>query len=144
MWLNPVVLSRKKFGKLRFCVDLRLVNDLVDFNRFELPLIQRTIQSLRDQKYFSILDLEDGYLQVNLSEKDREKTTFLNGYGRLMQFKRMPQGYKNAPSVFQRGMSIVLKEFIPSKCICYIDDILIYGKTEEEHDENVKAVMNRL
>ena len=144
MWLNPVVLTRKKTGAMRFCIDLRRVNELVDLDRFELPLIHNVVRSLHGQRYFSIIDLKDGYFQVELCEKYREKTAFLDGAGRLMQFRKMPQGYKNSPAIFQRGMQLILKDLIPSKCIAYIDDILVFGKDKAEHKNNLKSVMGRL
>ena len=144
LWLNPVVIIRKKTGAIRFCIDLRRVNDLVDLDRFELPRIQDTIRSLHGQKYFSIVDLKDGYFQVDIEEKDREKTTFIDGIGRLMQFRKMPQGFKNSPAIFQRGMQLILKDHIPSKCVVYIDDILIFGRNKDEHDRNLELVTDRL
>lgn len=72
--------------------------------------------------------------QVKIEEHYREETSFLDGSGRLMQYCRMPLGYKNAPSIFQRGMSFVLSGLVGDKCFVYIDDILIFVKTLEEHD----------
>ena len=91
-----MVLTRKKTGAMRFCIDLRRVNELVDLDRFELPLIHSVVRSLHGQRCFSIIDLKDGYFQVELCEKYREKTAFLDGAGRLMQSWKMPQGYKNS------------------------------------------------
>ena len=135
---------RKKTGAMRFCIDLRRVNELVDLDRFELPLIHSVVRSLHGQRCFSIIDLKDGYFQVELCEKYREKTAFLDGAGRLMQFRKMPQGYKNSPAIFQRGMQLILKDLIPSKCIAYIDDILVFGKDKAEHKNNFESVMGRL
>ena len=144
LWLNPVVLVRKKTGSLRFCVDLRRVNDLVDLDSFDIPIIRETVKSLYGMEYFSLLDLQDGYFQVPIHNEDREKTAFLDGSNRLMQFRRLPQGFKNAPSLFQRGMTLVLRGLINSRCIVYIDDILIFGRSLEEHDKNLAIVKSRL
>ncbi|KAG0433115.1 Transposon Ty3-G Gag-Pol polyprotein [Dictyocoela muelleri] len=95
LWLNPIVLNRKKTRDLRFTLDLRKVNELVGLDKFELPNIQHLIRSLHGMKYFSVLYLKDGYFQVPLSVKDREKTTFLDPNQRMLQFTKMPQGYKN-------------------------------------------------
>ena len=140
LWLNPVVLTRKKSGALRFCVDLRKINDLVQLDSFELPLIQECIRTLHGKTHFSIIDLKDGYFQVPIHPADKEKTTFLDGKGRLMQFTKMPQGYKNAPAIFQRGMTTILGDLLHSKCIVYIDDILIYGESKADHDRNLQLV----
>lgn len=142
-WLNPVVLTRKKNGNLRFCVDFRRLNDLVDLDSFELPRINELFITLRDMKYFSLIDLKDGYFQVEINKSDREKTAFFTG-NKLMQFKKMPQGFKNSPAVFQRVMSHILKDYIGKICLCYIDDILIFGKTKCEHEKNFKKIKERL
>lgn len=110
-WLNPVVLVRKKTGALRFCVDFRRLNDLVEIDGYPLPKIQTLISSLKGQKIFSVIDLKDGFFQVDINEEDKVKTAFYTGK-RLMQFRKMPQGYKNSPSVFQRVMTLVLESLI--------------------------------
>ncbi|KRH94222.1 KRAB-A domain-containing protein [Pseudoloma neurophilia] len=143
-WLNPVLLTRKKTGKLRFCLDLRRLNDLVDLDEFVLPNITEVIRSLGNQKIFSIIDLKDGFWQVPLREEDRCKTAFLDARNRLMQFTKMPQGFKNFPAIFQRGMHIILQDMIGTCCFCCLDDILVFGRDKEEHDNNVREVKKRL
>jgi hypothetical protein len=135
LWLNPVVLVRKKNGKLRFCVDFRRLNELVELDSYQIPKISEITGMLRDQKYFSTIDLKDGFFQVPIAPGDREKTTFFTGK-KLMQFKNMPQGYKNSLAIIQRFMNIVLKDLLGTCCLVYIDDVLVYGKTKEEHDKN--------
>jgi hypothetical protein len=98
-WLNPVVLVRKKTGELRFCIDLRKLNDMVATEVFELPRISKIFLHVRNMKCFSVVDLKDGFFQIKINPVDREKTTFSTG-SRLMQFRRMPQGYKNSSSNF--------------------------------------------
>ena len=142
-WLNPVVLVRKKNGDLRFCVDFRKLNELVVQDGYELPRIPELIGSLHGNHYFSSLDLKDGFYQVPIATRDKEKTAFYTGE-RLMQFTRMPQGYRNSPAIFQRVMTLVLEGLIGKACLVYIDDILIFGKTETEHDDNFKRVLERL
>ena len=143
LWLNPVVLVRKSSGKLRFCADFRRLNDLVDQDGYELPRIQEIISSLNGNKWFSVLDLKDGFFQINLRLEDREKTAFYTGK-RLMQFVKMPQGYKNSPSVFQRAMYFILGDLLGSVCLAYIDDILVFGKTIQEHDSRLEMVLIKL
>lgn len=144
LWLNPVVLRRKKNGELRFCVDLRRINDLVPLDGYSQPKITELIAELRGHKWFSTLDLKDGYFQVPIRKEDREKTTFDDGSGRLMQFTRMPQGYKNSSGIFQRVMNIVLQGLIGKSCLVYLDDILIFGRSVEEHNCNLRQVRERL
>lgn len=142
-WLNPIVLTRKKNGKLRFCVDLRRLNDITESDNYPLPRIQDLLASLNKMKFFSVIDLENGFFHVSIKETDKEKTAFYCG-NRLMQFRKMPQGYKNSPSIFQRCMNMILGELIGRACICYIDDILIFGNTEEEHQDNFNKVLQKL
>jgi uncharacterized membrane protein YfbV (UPF0208 family) len=106
-----VVIVRKKSGAIRFWVDFRRLNDLVDLDRYEIPKISTIISQLRDMKYFTTIDLEDGFFQVEINPSDKEKTAFFTG-NRLMQFTRMPQGFKNSPAIFQRTMNIVLKDLL--------------------------------
>ena len=143
MWLNPVVLVRKKAGKVRFCIDFRRLNDLVTQDNYEIPRITELMSQLRDQRYFTGIDLKDGFFQISVNPEDRSKTAFYTG-SRLLQFKKMPQGFKNSPAVFQRSMDYVMKGLIGKGCIVYIDDILVYGKTRDEHDANLKQVLKRL
>ena len=92
----------------------------------------------------SVIDLKDGYFQADVAEKYREKMASLVGIGRLMQFGKMPHGFKNSPAFFQGGMQFVPKGPIPCKCVVYIDYILVFGSNKEEHDRNFKGVMYRL
>jgi hypothetical protein len=142
-WLNPVVLVRKPSGKLRFCIDLRRLNDCVTLDAYNLPRIDEVFIAIRDMKYFSVIDLKDGYFQIPIEESDQEKTTFAVG-NRLMKFKMMPQGFKNSPAIFQRVMNIILEGLIGKCCISYMDDILIFGENEESHDKNFSDVQRRL
>ena len=95
------------------------------------------IRTLYNKKHFSIIDLKDGYFQVPLSIQDREKTAFLTPDKRLFQFKVMPQGYKNSPAIFQRGMTMILEGLLDVACVVYLDDILIFGENQSEHDKNL-------
>ncbi|MGL6121342.1 MAG: reverse transcriptase family protein, partial [Fusobacteriaceae bacterium] len=140
LWLNPVVLVRKKTGDLRFCVDLRKLNSLVELDRFEIPRINEIIAQLRNAKYFTLIDLKDAYFHVEINEDDRKKTAFYSGK-RLMKFRKMPQGFKNAPAIFQRAMNIIFKDKLNDGVLVYIDDLLVYGKTEEEHNDNLRYVL---
>lgn len=142
--VEPCDFYKKKDESIRFFIDLRRVNHLVELDEFALPNIQKIVRSLKDMAISGVINLEDGYFQVNLKKEDREKTAFLYGRNRLMQFKKMPQGFKNSPAIFQRGMQHILEGLLEVCCFCYIDDILIFGKEREEHNANVKKVPDRL
>ncbi|KRH92972.1 LTR retrotransposon, partial [Pseudoloma neurophilia] len=144
IWLNPVVLTTKKNGETRFCLDLRWLNKLVSLDEYCVPKIEELIVMLRDQKFFSTIDLKDGFFQVPLSKNDRHKTAFTDGDGRLYQFTRMPQGYKNSSATFQRGMNIILNEYVNKICIVYLDDLLIFGKNEDECKQNEALIRERI
>ncbi|KAG0441131.1 Retrovirus-related Pol polyprotein from transposon [Dictyocoela muelleri] len=115
-WLNPVVLNRKKNGDLRFTLDLRRVNELVDQDKFEIPNITEIIRSLHGAKYFSVLDLEDGFFQVPLCEEDRDKTTFLDANYQLKRFTKMPRALRIALQSsnveFQLSWRVLLKKIV--------------------------------
>jgi hypothetical protein len=142
-WLNPVVLTRKKNGELRFCVDFRRLNKLVKLDEFQIPKIDELIATLRGKSYFTTIDLKDGFFQVPIKEADKIKTAFYTG-SRLMQFTRMPQGFKNSPAIFQRMMSQIFSDLIGKKCLVYIDDILVFGENIIEHDKNLEDVLEIL
>lgn len=102
-----------------------------------------TIQNLGKAKFFSTIDLESGFHQILIKESDREKTAFFVNYAKY-QFKRMPFGLKNAPSIFQRCVNDVLHEFIGKFAYVYIDDVLIFSNTEEEHMTHISLVTKAL
>lgn len=105
---------------MRFCVDFRRLNDLVDLDGYAIPKIQEILPIIGRHRWFTVIDLKDGLFQVDIKEEDKEKTTFFIGQ-RLMPFRKMPQGYKNSPGVFQRAMTIVLEGLLRKICIVYVD-----------------------
>lgn len=142
-WLNPVVLTRKRNVDLRFCLDLRRLNDAVTLDEFEIPNIGEILGQLHNKKYFTLIDLKDGFFQIEIEKEDKEKTAFYTG-SRLMHFVRMPQGYKNAPAIFQRAMNIVFEDLMRKSCLIYIDDIIVFGESQKEHDKNLAAILERM
>lgn len=115
-WLKQVRLTRKTSGKLCFTLDFRKLNDTVPLDEFLLPNMNEILCNLYYKEIFIIIDLKDGYFQVPLLPSDRDKTTFLTPDNRHLRFTRMPQGYKNAPATFQRGMTMILEGLIGSSC----------------------------
>ena len=142
-WCSPIVLAKKKDGSFRFCVDLRAVNSVTQSLPVPLPRVDESLDSLAGAKFFSTLDMASGYWQVDVAEKDREKTAFSTGQG-LHHFRAMPFGLKNAGATFQRLMELVLAGMDSKSCLVYIDDIIVFGETEREHLKNLEEVFHRI
>ena len=142
-WCSPIVLAKKKDGTFRFCVDLRAVNAVTQPLPHPLPRVDEALDSLAGAQFFSTLDMASGYWQVDLAEEDREKTAFTTGRG-LHQFKAMPFGLRNAGPTFQRLMELVLAGVDTKSCLVYLDDIIIFGKTEKGHLENLEMVFQKI
>lgn len=142
-WSAPVVLVKKKDGKLRFCVDYRKLNKITEKDVYPLPRIDDTIDMLAGSIYFSTLDLASGYWQIPVAREDRIKTAFKTKEG-LYQFKVMPFGLCNAPATFQRAMDQLLAGLKWNSCLVYIDDIVIFSKTFAEHLQHLKQVFERI
>ncbi|KAK3510443.1 hypothetical protein QTP70_006846 [Hemibagrus guttatus] len=142
-WVSPVVLVKKKCGTWRFCVDYRRLNSVTIKDSHPLPRVDDTLDALAGAVWFSMLDFSNGYWQVEVAEDDREKTAFTTGQG-LYQWRSMPMGLSNAPATFQRLMELVLRGLPWHICMVYLDDILIYSKTFEEHLSSLKEVFLRI
>ena len=115
-------------------------------DEFQLPKISEilSILILGSNKIFFGIDLKCVVFQVELENKDRHKAAFLDCKQRPMQFTRMPQGFKNRPAIFQRGLSLILSDLIGKCCYCYIDDIIIFSKDKLEHAKNTQEVLDEL
>ncbi|KRZ03458.1 Transposon Ty3-G Gag-Pol polyprotein [Trichinella pseudospiralis] len=142
-WASPIVLVNKKDGTCRFCVDYRQLNNVTQKDAHPLPRIDDTLDALSGAQWFSTLDLASGYWQVEMETRDREKTAFTTPYG-LYQFKVMPFGLCNAPATFQRLMETSLRGLVGSKCLVYLDDVIVFGRTAEEHTARLQEVLDRL
>nr|VZI08406.1 unnamed protein product [Spirometra erinaceieuropaei] len=142
-WASPIVLVKKKDGTLRLCVDYRRLNSVTKRDSFPLPRIDNTIDALSGAAWFSTLDLASGYWQVEVHPADRAKTAFMVPSG-LYEFNMMPFGLANAPATFQRLMTTVLRDITPTACLIYLDDIIVHGKTVEEHNAHLREVLLRL
>lgn len=138
-WSFPIVPVMKKDGTTRMCVDYRKLNSVTIKDANPLPLISDTLEALSGHKYFTSLDLFSGYWQVPIRESDRNKTAFSTPDG-LYEFNVMPFGLCNAPSTFSRLMSIVLEGLIGKTCLVYLDDVVVIGRTFNEHLDNLKKV----
>ena len=142
-WASPVVLARKKNGKLRFCVDYRALNKVTKKDEYPLPRIEEMLDSLGGSTYFTSLDLASGYWQVEMKPEDREKTAFITQFG-TFQFKVMPFGLCNAPATFQRLIDEVLQGILWDYVVVYLDDLNIYSQNFDKHLLHFRAVFDCL
>lgn len=139
----PLLFVKKKDGSLRPCIDYRALNRITVKNRYPLPLIPELIDRLREAKVFTKIDLRGAYNLVRIKPGDEWKTAFRTRYGHY-EYLVMPFGLTNAPSVFQNLMNDVMREFLDIFVIVYLDDILVYSRTMEEHTEHVRQVLQKL
>ena len=132
-WASAIVLVRKKDGRLRFCIDLRKLNNRTVKDAYSLPRIESILDSLGGAQIFSTLDLKAGYWQVEMAEECKAYTAFTCGPLGFYECDTMPFGATNAPATFQRPMHDCLGELNMNWCIVYLDDIIIFSDTKEEH-----------
>ena len=119
------------------------INAVTVNNRYPLPLISELLDRLNGAKVFSKIDLKDGYYRIRVREGDEWKTAFRTRYGHY-EFLVLPMGLTNSPATFQSYINNALRGYTDSFCIAYLDDILIYSQTEEEHREHLELIMERL
>ena len=144
LWASAVVLVRKKDGGLRFCIDLRKLNEQTIKDAYSLPQIDKTLDSLQGSQWFSSLDLKSGYWQVEMDEESKPLTAFTVGLVGFYECKRMPFGLTNAPATFQRLMETCLGDLNLHWCIIYLDDIVIFSKDPASHLQRLEAVFQKL
>lgn len=142
-WAAPLVLVRKPDGSTRFCVDYRKLNESTANVSWPLPRIDDALSILNGAKYFTTLDLAKGYYQVPVAPADQPKTAFTSHRG-LYEFKAMPFGLKGAPATFQRLMMSILREENWEELLIYLDDVLIFSKSFEEHMVLLDKVFTKL
>ena len=143
-WCNVVVLVRKKDGSLRFCIDFRKLNSLTVKDSHLLPCICEPLESLAGAAHYSTFDMNSGFWQVPMDEESKQYTAFTLGSMGLYECESMPFGLCNAPPTFQRVMLNCLGELNLTYCLIYLDDVIIFSRTEEEHLERMHVVFDCL
>ena len=143
-WASAVVLLRKKDGGLRFCIDLHRLNNRTVKDGYSLPQIEDALDCLHGAVWFSTLDLKSHYWQVELEEEAKPLTAFTMGPLGFWECECRPFGLTNAPATFQRLMESCLGDLHLHWCIIYLDDIIVFNRTSDEHLHRLKAVLNKL
>ncbi|GJR76704.1 putative reverse transcriptase domain-containing protein [Tanacetum coccineum] len=142
-WGAPVLFVKKKDGSFRMCIDYRELNKLTIKNRYPLLRINDLFDQLQGSSVYSKIDLRSGYHQLRVRDEDIPKTAFRTRYGHY-EFQVMPFGLTNAPAVFMDLMNRVCRPYLDKFVIVFIDDILIYSKTKEEHDAHLRLILELL
>jgi hypothetical protein len=142
-WVSPVLFVDKRDGTIRLCVDYRKLNKVTIKNKYPLPKIEDLFDQLNGARVFSKIDLCMGYHQLKVRELDIPKTAFTTRYG-LFEYTVMSFGLTNAPTYFMNLMNKVFMKFLDKFVVVFIDDILVYSKTEEEHAEHLRLVLGTL
>jgi hypothetical protein len=142
-WGAPIIFVEKKDGTQRMCVDYRALNEVTIKNKYPLPRIEDLFDQLKGAKVFSKIDLRSGYHQLRIRPSDIAKTAFTTRYW-LYEYTVMSFGLTNAPAYFMYLMNKVFMEYLDKFVVVFIDDILVYSRNEEEHEEHLRLVLQKL
>jgi len=142
-WGAPVLLVKKKDGSSRLCVDYRQLNKMTIKNKYPLPRIDKLMDQLHGSSVFSKIDLRSGYQQILVKADDVQKTAFRSRYGHY-EYMVMSFGVTNAPAVFMDYTNRIFRPFLDKFVVVFINDILIYSRTQEEHAEHLRLVLGVL
>lgn len=142
-WGSPVLFVPKPGNKWRMCVDFRALNQVTKKNGYPLPRVQDCLDAFAGAVWFTKLDLVSGFWQLLMDPESVAKTAFNTIYGKY-EFLVMPFGLCNAPATFQTLMNRVLRKFLWKICVVYLDDILIFSKTKEEHAQHLQEIFKAL
>jgi hypothetical protein len=139
-WGASILFMQKKDGSQRICVDYRSLNDVTVKNKYLLPCIEDLFDQMRGARVFSKIDLRSSYHQMKIRPSDIPKTAFSTRYG-LYEFTIMSFGLTNAPAYFMNLMNMVFMEYLDRSVVVFIDDILIYSKSDSGHEEHLRLVL---
>jgi hypothetical protein len=142
-WGAPVLFVEKKDKSLRMCMDYHSLNEVTIKNKYPLPRIDDLFDQLKGAKYFSKVDLRSGFHQLKIRESDIPKTAFVTRYGKY-EFTVMSFGLTNEPAYFMNLMNKVFMEELDKFVIVFIDDIVVYSKSVEEHEQHLRVVLEKL
>jgi hypothetical protein len=134
---------KKKDGSMRMCIDYRNLNAVIVKNKYPFPRIDDLLDQLKDVKFFSKIDFRSGYHQMKIRPEDIPKTAFVNRYGQY-EFTVVSFGLTNAPAYFMNMMNKVFMDELEKFVVVFIDDILIYSATAEEHEQHLRVVLEKL
>ena len=143
-WSSNVVLVKKKDGSLRLCIDFRQLNSRTVKDSYALPRIEELLDALAGSKYFSVLDMKSGYHQIELAEDHKERTAFTVAPLGFFKYNRMAMGLENAPATYQRLVEECLGDLHLTVCLVFLDDIIIFSDTFEDHLDRIERVLLRL
>lgn len=143
VWIVPKKLDASGIKKWRLVIDYRKLNEKTIEDKYPLPRIEEILDNLGKCMYFSTLDLAQGFHQIEMDESSIEKTAFTVNNGHF-EYVRMPFGLKNAPATFQRVMDNILKEYLHKFCFVYMDDVVIFSKSLQEHMEHLNLIFLKL
>ena len=143
-WASPIVIARRKNGRLRRAIDYRRLNSLTVNSHYPLPVIEDPLDRLSNAKFFSTLDAKSGYWQMPLQAEDTAKTAFVTPDGQYEWTGRgTPFGLSGAPGSFQRLMTVILGELLWTSALAYLDDVIVWSETWQEHLERLKDVFKK-
>ena len=140
---SPILIVRKPTGGLRICVDYRALNALTVKNKYPIPLVRETLSRIHGKKFFTKLDIVAAFNRIRIAEGHEWKTAFSTRYGQF-ECLCMPFGLCNAPATFQSHINETLRPFLDEFCSAYLDDVLVFSDTLEEHERHVRLVITRL
>ena len=138
-WASNIVLARRKDGRLRMCTDFRQLNSRTVKDAYALPRVEEILDCLAGSQYFSVLDTKNGYYQVEIEESHKERTAFTVGPLGFYQYNRLPFGLTNS-----RLMEDVFGDYHLKICLIYLDDLIIFSRTYEEHMDRLRKVFQRI
>ena len=142
-WCNAVVLVRKKDGGLQCCIDFCRLNSQTKKDAYPLPRMQETMESMVGTRFFSTMDLKSGFWQVKMAKDSQQYTAFMVGSMGVYEFLRMPYGLCNAPATFQRLMQNCLGKLNLTYALIYLDEVIVFSRTKEEHLHRLRVVFSR-
>ncbi|GBG59668.1 hypothetical protein CBR_g49933 [Chara braunii] len=142
-WGAPVLFARKADGTLRLCIDYRSLNRYTVKNSYPMPRSDELFDRLADNRFFTKIGLHNGYHQIRVAAPDQPKTAFRSRFGQY-EFTVMSFGLTNSPATFQRAMHDIFRDILEQYVLVYLDDILVYSRTLEEHLRHLRDVLDHL